>query len=365
MTKNKIYKQEDIAYIIKRYQEGDSCTQLGQMYGVGTSTISRLLKRNNINVVNRQNLVSYTDEEIINDYCNLGLTLSQIAKNRNTTIPLLSRKLKAKGIDVINYHNDSKFNEHVFDIIDTEEKAYWLGFIYADGYIANIEKQKNQKKLKYGFELSLSFKDIEHLHKFNKFMEYKGDNVKIGKSKLGDKNYQRCRWGVGNKHLWTTLNSLGCTPNKSLTLKFPELSIFKNKYLILPFIRGYFDGDGCVSKYNRNGKTRFTVSLLGTLKMLTPIRNLFFKENKLTRNNKNNDITLVYALSGQKAYTFLSIIYNNATIYLDRKYQKFKELKNCRSEAKALELLEGKIGEGWDADPELIANLNDLQQCNA
>lgn len=124
MTKNKIYKQEDIAYIIKRYQEGDSCAQLGQMYRVGTSTISRLLKRNNINVVNRQNLVSYTDEEIINDYCNLGLTLSQIAKNRNTTIPLLSRKLKAKGIDVINYHNDSKFNEHVFDIIDTEEKAY-------------------------------------------------------------------------------------------------------------------------------------------------------------------------------------------------------------------------------------------------
>ena len=99
--------------------------------------------------------------------------------------------------------------------------------------------------------------------------------------------------------------------------------------------------------------------------MLTFIQNLFFKENKLTRNNKNNDVTHVYALSGQKAYTFLSIIYNNATIHLDRKYQKFKNWKNCRPKVKALGLLEGKIGEIWDDNPELIADLNDLQQCNA
>lgn len=367
MAKNKIYKQEDISHIIKRYQEGDSCTQLGQIYGVGTNTISRLLKRNNINVVNRQNLVSYTDEEIINDYCNLGLNLSQIAKNRNTTIPLLSKKLRAHGIDIINYQNETKFNENIFDIIDTEEKAYWLGFIYADGYIANLEKQKNQKKLKYAFELSLSSKDIDHLHKFNKFMEYNEDNVKIGKSKIGDKEYQRCRWHVGNKHLWTTLNSLGCTPNKSLTLKFPNISVFKDEKLVIPFIRGYFDGDGCVSIYSNHDnpdKLKLAVSLLGTKEMLTPIKNLFF-DNKLIKKSKGNDITLIYSLSGQKAYTFLNIIYSNATIYLNRKYQKFKDWKNCRPEVKALGLLEGKIGEDWDVNPELIANLNDLQQCNA
>ena len=365
MAKNKIYKQEDISNIVRKYQEGLSCTQLGHLYNVSVHTISRLLKKNNVDVINRQNLVLYTDEEIINDYCNLGLTLSQIAKNRNTTIPLLSKKLKEKGIDIINYHNKAKFNEHIFDSINTEEKAYWLGFIFADGYISNLEKQKNQKKLKYGFELSLGIQDINHLHKFNKFMEYEGDNVKIGKTKLETKEHQRCRWSIGSKHLWNTLNNFGCTPNKSLTLKFPDLSIFKNKYLILSFIRGYFDGDGCVSIYNRNGKSRLSTSLLGTSEMLTFIQNLFFKENKLTRNNKNNDVTYVYALSGQKAYTFLSIIYNNATIYLDRKYQKFKNWKNCRPKVKALGLLEGKIGEDWDVNPELIANLNDLQQCNA
>ena len=65
-----------------------------------------------------------------------------------------------------------------------------MGFIFADGYIANIE---NKKKKKYTFELSLSETDIDHLHKFNKFMEYDGDNVKIGKVKGKDKIYTRCR----------------------------------------------------------------------------------------------------------------------------------------------------------------------------
>lgn len=96
---------------------------------------------------------------------------------------------------------------------------------------------------------------------------------------------------------------------------------------MIPFIRGYFDGDGCVSIYSNHDnpdKLKLAVSLLGTREMLTPIKDLFF-DKKLTKNSKDNNITLVYSLSGQKAYTFLSIIYSNATIYLNRKYQKFKD----------------------------------------
>ena len=52
-----------------------------------------------------------------------------------------------------------------FDVIDTEEKAYWLGFIYADGYISSIDKA--------GFEIALKAEDSNHLHKFNRFMEHK------------------------------------------------------------------------------------------------------------------------------------------------------------------------------------------------
>ena len=84
-----------------------------------------------------------------------------MAKEYNTSIPTLSKKLKERGIQIINRQNLVKFNENVFDSVDTEEKAYWLGFIFADGYISSRD---------YSFELSLSSVDTEHLVKFNKFM---------------------------------------------------------------------------------------------------------------------------------------------------------------------------------------------------
>ena len=51
-------------------------------------------------------------------------------------------------------------NKEYFKNIDTEEKAYWLGFIYADGYI--IKSEKN-----YELGIELNYKDVEHLNKFN------------------------------------------------------------------------------------------------------------------------------------------------------------------------------------------------------
>ena len=49
----------------------------------------------------------------------------------------------------------------IFETIDTEEKAYWLGFMYADGYIGAS---------RYSVGINLSLKDIDHLKKFCKYM---------------------------------------------------------------------------------------------------------------------------------------------------------------------------------------------------
>lgn len=174
------------------------------------------------------------------------MSLTKIAKLFNTNRDTLSKHLKKAGYTVVNNQNKLKFNENVFDEINTEEKAYWLGFMYADGYIDSSPLDPD-KKSTYKVELSLSEYDIEHLYKFNKFMQHEDNNVKVGKVKAKDKEYYRCRWGIANKHLWSSLNNLGCTPRKSLTLQFPNISIFSNDNLIVPFIRGYFDGDGCLT----------------------------------------------------------------------------------------------------------------------
>lgn len=157
-------------------------------------------------------------------------------------------KSKSRRVNSVKgYEKPKPYNEHVFDFIDSEEKAYWLGFIFADGYIYSAPLKEGKTRVDYNFELCSSDKDKGHMEKFNKFID-RNKEVKVTKSdKLG---HFRCRVCLSSKHLWNTLNYLGCTPNKSLTLSFPKLSVFRDASLIRHFIRGYFDGDGCITCSN-------------------------------------------------------------------------------------------------------------------
>lgn len=199
-----------------------SITDISNKFSISTHAISRRIKKLGYSVINYQNLVEYNIEDI-KEFIDQGYTLSNIANIYNVSCSAISRFIKINNINL----KKSKFDENVFDIIDTEEKAYWLGFVFADG---NISSHTPNKKHTYKFELSLALKDKNHLYKFNSFMNYKGNNVKC--------DSYRCRWYIGNKHLWETLNSYGCTPKKSLTLNFPDENIFKSKDLIRHFIRG-------------------------------------------------------------------------------------------------------------------------------
>lgn len=180
----------------------------------------------------------------------------------------MSKRLKELGFEIINHQNEAKFDIHVFDTIDTEEKAYWLGFIYADGYVGYSSEEKRN----YLFELSLKSDDLTHLHKFASFISHTNPNiVKVENVYCGDILCQRCRISFRNKHFWETLNSKGCVPRKSLILKFPDISIFTDLSLIRHFIRGYVDGDGCLTWGDSEHKKPF-LSILGTKDLLEGIR---------------------------------------------------------------------------------------------
>ena len=84
MAKLLITKKEDIDKIIDLYQSGISCTKIEISYNVTTNTISSVLKRAGIDVVNRQNMKRYTIEDIVKDYCELGMSLTQISKKYNS-----------------------------------------------------------------------------------------------------------------------------------------------------------------------------------------------------------------------------------------------------------------------------------------
>ena len=287
------------------------------------------------------------DQEIFDklsiEYLIDGKSLSEIEKTSGISRQTLSRNFKKMGIDIINNQNMIKFNQYIFDEIDSEEKAYWLGFIYADGYIScNKEKIKNH----YGFELSLKLSDKEHLEKFSKFIEY-NNLVKCD-------NY-RARCAFSNKHLWTVLNDYGCTPRKSLTLEFPNENIFKSKDLIRHFIRGYFDGDGCISYHKRKEIISSSVSIIGTKEFLLKVDSLSINNNvTMCHDKRHSNDTFSLQFKKQESIDFINFIYNNSNIYLNRKYKLYLFFKNgCRSLTEFNELLQTNIGEDWDVNPEI------------
>lgn len=99
---------------------------------------------------------------------------------------------------------------------------------------------------------------------------------------------QRCRMHLISKHFKTRLCELGCIPNKSLILKFPDENLVP-KNLIKHFIRGYFDGDGCIS-YSFLNKEKDIISprlsLLGTENFLNGCMEYLPKVN-MSKANKD------------------------------------------------------------------------------
>lgn len=323
--------------IIELYKQGTSITQLSKQFNCHNTTIKYILAKAKLygkEVKIHQN--------IINEYLN-GESLTNLGKKYKCRRQNIAIVLLYNGYDVENRQNRTKFNETIFDSIDTEEKAYWLGFIFADGYISSS---------KYTFEISLKGADKHHLDKFNNFMQHEDQNhVKLSNIKLNNKMFKRCRWSVTNKHLWKTLNNLGCTPQKSLTLQFPNLNIFKTKDLIRHFIRGYFDGDGSFSRTINARTVSPNVSLLGTYEFLSQISNVSTIKGHFLHDKRHDQNTHIMYFTQFDTIIFLDYIYRNASIYLDRKYNLYLFFQNGRRSLEEFnEWSSGKIEESPEVD---------------
>lgn len=198
----------------------------------------------------------------------------------------------------------------IFETIDTEEKAYWLGFLYADGSVGSKEHK---------IELGLAEQDLKQIEKFRDFI---GIENKISYRPL-TKSY---RYSFRSESCKEDLIKQGCVPKKSLILKFPtENQVPKD--LIRHFIRGYFDGDGWFT----NTESCFQIGLIGTEDFIKG-----FLDN-IEIYNKENKIFNVHREKGAKRYVFgayadvlnfLNWIYKDATIWLDRKYEHYLDFIN-------------------------------------
>ena len=278
-----------------------------------------------------------SDEEIKRLYLE-GNSLNDIAKNssRHKRLMALRNKLHDLGVDTtINMKRyASKFSkafkkydldEHIFDTIDTEEKAYWLGFLYADGY--NHES-------KTCISLKLQYNDIEILEKFKNFLK---TNVPIYKwtrttqvNKI-EKDY--CEVNICSVYLSQQLAKLGCVQGKTYTLEFPY---FLDKNLYNHFLRGYFDGDGCISikdrlnRRKRNGTCMsYQATITGKYEFIEKCEKIISENTEIPLGKiqrfKNNFAVSIHYSGKYQVTKLLNYLYKNATIYLQRKYDIYKE----------------------------------------
>ena len=265
----------------------------------------------------------WSDDEInfVRDYY-MEMKTSDISKLLNRTNSAIELKASRLGLKKYPYMCDY----HYFDEIDTEEKAYWLGFITADGWI-----NKNDKNNAGVTGIELQYGDINHLKKFNKSI---GGNYRITdrwkecqiSTKDKEKKHHLCCIRIFSLTMYNSLVDKGFTKNKSYDFHVPVL----RKDLIRHYIRGYFDGDGCFTFTNKSFHINFvTASSVLNEDLRTILQAEGF--NPVNNDYINDFNTHMYRLNicrNNEKLQFLDWIYRDSNIYLDRKYKKYLKVKN-------------------------------------
>lgn len=203
-------------------------------------------------------------------------------------------------------------NQHVFDCIDNEEKAYWLGFIMGDGSIASTGTS---------LRLELSRVDYNHLVKFRDFLE--SDYL------IKDTAKNCSIIGIGSKIMCESLASYGIVPRKTyLRITTPKIK----DELLRHFYRGLFDADGWITEHKvkrQKNQHEFGFSSYHE-DILIEIKNWISQETGKNigyikkRNRGNQQVTQLIIGGNLNFVNIGKLFYDNSNIYLDRKFEKYK-----------------------------------------
>lgn len=288
------------------------------------------LTNSDIYLIMRRKFTQSEINSIINLYNN-GKQQWEIARQINCAQTSVSNILKRQGIKTrigkkIIY---TDVNTSFFQSIDNEISAYFLGFLYADG---NISKNHNVMSLK------LKSDDQYILEKFRDIMS-PSSQIKITKNKNSPNEYSYFR--INQKEICEQLISHGCVPNKSLILEFPTAV---SNDLIRHFLRGYSDGDGTIYKNKfKNKKTINTIwKIVSTKQFCNQVAQILKEQldvncSRQLSNPEKNKITTTLSVGGNlQVRKVLDWLYQDATIYLSRKHDKYLKFINQISSSKSI-----------------------------
>lgn len=317
LVKSATWTDEDVEYLKRNYMS-KSYKEIANKLNRSEGAI--IAKCNKLGLVKKD---EWTDEDV--EFLSQNyyeLSISELSKILNRTPNSVKLKANKIGLKKSPYYCNYNF----FDKIDTEEKAYWLGFLTADGWIS-----KNEKNNSGVVGIELQYGDIDHLKKFNKSLN---GNYKITdrwrKCRLStnkQKANHQCVIRIFSLYMYNALVKLGFTNNKSYDVDIPSC-IQHN--LIRHYLRGVFDGDGCFSYTSKS----FNISFISASKNLMSSINEIIDELNIEASLSNyisEFNTPMYELHVYKKadkLKLLNYMYKDSNIYLTRKHEKYVKATN-------------------------------------
>lgn len=259
----------NIQEMVKLYEDGMSLNKLSNKYGIGVYKIKSILTANDISIRTRSQQNRFSNQE-----------------------------------------RGKKVNHQYFDEIDSDKKAYILGFLAADGSISNGNRNS--------ISIGLSRVDREILEKIKAEIEIERDISDFETNK----GYQvsRLAWSSANHKIQLAKYSI--VPNKT----FKKITMQNiPKELQFSFLLGYYDGDGC---FRSDGATcRFEICSSNDF-LLQEFANLIndkfnTKTQAYKAKNRDNYYTLTY--NTKIAEPLLKLLYESSSLHLERKYNKFQD----------------------------------------
>lgn len=204
--------------------------------------------------------------------------------------------------------------------------SYWLGFLYADGSLEDASYLR-------GKYLRASSIDEELIVNLKFFLEAKHPIVVL--KPKNEREKPRFFIRIGDKDLYKSLLEKGVYPNKSLVMKFPKVP----EFFLFHFVRGYFDGDGCVYLEKAKGKTKkeiikklSTIFTSGSKFFLEELKRRLEKSCKINGHIYNNRSAFQLRYNTKESIEIFKNIYKipNSS-FLKRKKEKFREYFKLRS----------------------------------
>lgn len=313
-TKRTKKQMEDVMVgVLDEFNSGKSIYEIAKLRNVEDCVIGKRLKKLGIDTsrydTNKYKTpLSVFKDEILSDYAT-GISSRKLAKKYDCRPKSIRDFLRRCGVEIRpfqKYHVKQEF----FEVIDSSNKAYLLGWLYSDG---NVQKDVR------GWSLAIC--DFGAIKQVKSMIDYAGPIYKVKKQVDKEHYKDKYRLNVSDTKMAKDLVKLGCMPAKSLILDHPTVEQVP-EHLLSHFYRGILEGDGSIMSKKKQCRVSITCNDLFLNKMCEVLakKNIhtFMRSRKTYSTTKE---LIIYRKESCKL--FLDWIYSEAPVVLARKYKKY------------------------------------------